>query len=213
MSTEEKRQHRLTAQQWAEACALWESGAVTLSDLEARFGIAAETFSRKFTKHGIRKGAKADEHSQQVRNRVAEAALGDAVVLAKRARETKEQHYDWASALARMAMHEIAMAARNKTAVASVLPNLKAISKAMDVIKAAREERFAALGLDKGEDPNLAELPELPIVEMTAEDIEEVRRKAMDSVLGISGAILPGEADDGDGDIVIEGEGEAEGGD
>ena len=154
---------RLTPKEWAEATALWESGEVTSKDLSDKFGVSRETFLRRFKKDGIEKGVRAHEHADAVREELSKSLSPDQVLTAQRAKETKEQHYNWSAALARMAMNEIAVAARDKVPVASKLPNLKAIEKAAAILEKARNERWIVLGLDKNDDFD-DEMPELAIV-------------------------------------------------
>lgn len=175
MSTAKKTLGKtLTPAQLAEAKALWESGEVTLDDLAARFSVRRETMSRRLKQMGAKKGAKAQENAERVEKEVQEQLVDSAGVLASRIRETKESHYKWSEYLAKAAMGELAKAQKEGRQIATTLPNLKAIEKALQVVEKARSERYAILGLDKDDDDE-GDLPDLVIKEMTAEDIEELR--------------------------------------
>lgn len=168
---------RLTPKQWAEAEALWESGEVTLTDLVAKFGIHKTSFQKRFAERGIKKGAKKEEHARRVAEEVTKAAIDEATVLAARIRETKEEHYKMAAGLAKLTWAEILAAKQNGSPMAVALNNLKALDAAMAVLKKAREERYAVLGLDREDFVDEDGLPELVISELTADQIEALRAK------------------------------------
>lgn len=191
------KQRRLSPKEWAEAGALWESGEVSLTDLSKRYKVSRESLSRKFVKLGLRKGSKAQQHATAVAEEVAKNAASSAAITAARIRDTKEQHYEWAAALSRMAMHRVATAARNGHAIATEFNNLKAIEKAIQVIKIGREERYRLLGLDREDAWDDDDLPDLLINEMSAEDVVEIQRRKVDLGLGI-------DDEDEENDIVTE---------
>lgn len=208
MSKEEapKKSPRLKPAEWAKACALWESGEVTLKDLHEEFGMTVEAFSRKFKREGIERGVKAHEHADKIRDEMGKVLRGDAKVHAERVSQAKEDYFNWFYGLGRMTMHEIVKAGKEKRAVATTLPNLKALEKAAQVMKISREQVWPVLGLDKDDDVDFDDFPDLPITEMTAQDIEAIQRKQLDEALGISGdtdPILEGEDYDED-DVVTE---------
>lgn len=199
------KKRNLTLKQWAEAEALWESGTVIYDDLVKKFGCSISTFERHFKKKGIVKGAKAAATKKKVEERLAAAAVDEAALVAARIRETKETHYKMASGLAQLAFNEILQAKKDGKPVAVALNNLKAIDAAMNVVRKAREDRYAVLGLDRPDAVDPDELPELLITELTAEQIQELRDRdhsELDDVLEAAKAAPDGANDDeGDEDI------------
>jgi AcrR family transcriptional regulator len=197
---------RLTPKQWAEAEALWESGEVTLEDLAARFGKHRTAFHKHFTAKGIKRGAKKAEHAAAVKEAVTTAAIDDATILAARIRETKEEHYKMASGLAKLSWNEILTAKQEGRPVATALNNLKALDAAMSVLKKAREERWAVLGLDRDDAMDEDGLPDLVISELTADQIEALRSRDEDDDLRIpeSDTTLDEELEGLDDDDIIE---------
>jgi hypothetical protein len=165
----------LTAKEWARVEALWERGEVSYSDLVKKYGKSVSTFERHFRKRGIKKGAKREAVKKRVEEELAREDVNDAQVLAARIRETKEEHYKMAAALGRLTWNEILQAKRDGRPVATALPNLKALDGAMTILKKAREEKWAVLGLDRTDsvDPDL--IPELIISELTAEQVKQLR--------------------------------------
>lgn len=166
---------RLTPKQWAEAEALWASGEVTQPQLAAKFSVSEQAIHIHMKRKGIKRGEKAEEHKKKVAEEVTKAAVDDATITAARIRETKEEHYKMASAIAKMSFNEILEAKRNGSPVAVAMNNLKAFDAAMNVLMKARMERWAVLGLDKADSIDEDGLPELLISELTAEQIQELR--------------------------------------
>lgn len=172
-----KASDRLPAKEWAKIEALWEEGDTTYADLVKKYGKSVSTFERHFKKHKIVKGKRREERKKKADEKLTQAAIDDATVLANRIRETKEEHYRMSSAVARLTWNEILAAKNEGRAVATALNNLKALDAAATVLKKVREERFAVLGLDRNDTVNPDEVPELVISELTAEQIEELRKR------------------------------------
>lgn len=204
----------MTPKKWAEAEAMWESGDFLMEDLVKKFGVARSTLERHFAKKGTVKGAKAAVTKKKVEEHLTKAAIDEAAILAARIKETKEEHYKMASALTRLTWAEILEAKKAGHPVAVALNNIKALDAAMTVMKKAREERFAVLGLDRPDAVDPDELPELVIAELTAEQVQQLRDRDLsdlDELPTNQGAVQPSteDADDFDekdlDDVVEEG--------
>lgn len=208
-----KTSTRMMPRQWAEAEALWEAGEVTLDDLATKFSKDRSSFVRYFKKHGIVKGSKAAERKEEVKEAVATASIDEATVLANRIRETKEDHYKMASALAKLTWAEVLNAKKSSIAFGAIKDNLKALDNAMNVLMKARQERFAILGLDKDDYVDEEGLPELVISELTAAQIEELRNRDEEELEINTATVVVDETssqdgvldDEDDDDIVEEG--------
>lgn len=202
--TESEIPKRLAAAQWAEAVALWELGEASLTELSDRYGLARETFSRKFKKLGIVKGSRAAEQADMVRQEIVKSSITDATILAERARATKEEHYGWASTMARLAMLHITRARNENRSEATASPALKAINTTMDILKKAREERWKCLGLD--DETFLPEdLPDLVVRELTAQDIEDMRKRGFGDISDADLAMEVSDIDVGDEVVISDG--------
>lgn len=166
---------RITPKQWARIEALWEEGDATYADLVKQYGKSVSTFERHFKKNAIVKGSKRAAVKAKVAEELAKTQIDDATVLAARIKETKEEHYKMASALSKLAWNEILEAKRDARPMATAMNNLKALDNAMTVLKKAREERFAVLGLDRPDAISPDEIPELVISELTPEMVKQLR--------------------------------------
>lgn len=169
---------RMTPKQWAEADALWASGEVTLAQLRKRFGKSNKSFTDRFEKLGIKKGEGAKAHAEKVKEEVTKASVEDATIMAARIKETKEEHYKMASGLAKLTWAEILRTKQDGVPIGTALTNLKALDSAMTVLKKAREERYAVLGLDRADAVDENEVPELVISELTAEQITALQERS-----------------------------------
>lgn len=179
MTTEKKTQPK--PKQWAEAEALWELGEATRDEIAKKLNVTPTAVTMHMKKVGCVRGSRAEEHRKRVSEEVAEAALSDATVHAQRIKETKDDHYVMASALAKLAWGEIRQAKQDRSPLSVVTSNIKAIEAAMNVIAKARIERWAVLGLDRPDAVDTNELPSLVIEELTADQIEELRNRDFNS--------------------------------
>lgn len=203
---------RMTPKQWAEAEALWESGEVTLEDLAAKFGKHKSNFSRHFDKLSIKRGSKAEAHKRKVADAVTAAAIDEVSVTAARIRETKEDHYKMSAGIGKLIWAEILTAKQGGHPLSVATANLKALDIASSALKKIREERWAILGLDKADFIDEDGLPELTIMELTAEQLEALRnRDEADLGLSVGSAVqTPDELDvddeeeeEGDDEVVV----------
>lgn len=206
------RQSQMKPKEWAEAEALWESGNITLAELSKRFGRAEETFSRHFASLGIKKGSKQAQSAEMVKEEVAKNIADDAKVLSTRIRESKEEHYKMTTVITKLVMNEVLSAQKSGMPLEAKSNNIKALKDAMSVVKMAREERWAILGMDDPDSINEDDLPELVISEMTAKQIEDMhlaQEKASQDFIDEMEGVLGSSSDDEDdeNDVVTEGEG------
>ena len=172
---------RLPARTWAVIDALWEAGDATYNDLVAKFGVSRQGLRTHFKSKGIVQRSKKEEIAKVVSEDLTKAVSEEATILAARIKETKEEHYKMASGLAKLTWAEILKAKQDGIPVGTAINNLKALDTAMTVLKKAREERYAVLGLDKDAvDEN--EVPELVISELTADQIETLRKRSFSEI-------------------------------
>lgn len=183
---------------------------MTLPELARRFDRHPQSFFKYFKNHGIKKGAKAQKLKAKVEAKVEEQAVNDAAIIAARIKETKEEHYKMASGLAKLTWAEVLKAKQDGVPVAAALNNLKALDTAMAVLKKAREERYAVLGLDRPDAIDENDVPELVIQELTAEQIAALRERNFNDIHDVDeeleGLEMPAEPDKpGDDGVVEEG--------
>jgi predicted XRE-type DNA-binding protein len=160
---------------WAEVEALYAAGELSQEQISVKLGITREAVSRHMTKKKIVGGSKAAELAAATKAAVNEAIVTDASILAARIKETKDNHYQMASGLAKLVWNEILVAKKNGTAVGAIYPNIKSLQTAINALKQCREERFAVLGLDRPDAMDNSDLPELVVSELTEAQVEQLR--------------------------------------
>lgn len=188
----------LPRKKWAEIAAIWELGDATLQELSDKYGITRQGISRKMKELGIVRGSKSSQQLARVHEEVVKATGQDAKVIAQRMVDTKEDHYNHSNMLGKLAMNELALAKSEGRALATAEPNLKAIQRAMQVVKMVREEKWVVLGLDQIEHED-EDLPELVIREMTQEEVRAIRdaqNRQMENPLDIMSDLAKDMADE-----------------
>jgi hypothetical protein len=168
---------RLNPKQWAELEALWEIGAMTRKSMAEKFNTTERSIQRHMLDKKIVRGSKSAEHRDKINEAVVEIQVDEATILAARIRETKEEHYKMVSGLGKLAWAEILKAKQEKSPLAVAMNSLKAINEAITIIKKAREEKWALLGLDKDTYIDEDGIPELLISELTAEEVVALRAR------------------------------------
>jgi hypothetical protein len=170
-----KKRVRLTPRQWAEIETLYASGDGTASALAKKYGISYVYLHRRMRKKGIKPKSTGAAVAAATAEAMTKALVDDSAVIAARIKETKDQHYQMASGLAKLVWAEILFARNEKAPVSSVAPNIKTLQVAMTALKQAREERFAVLGLDRADAVDPSEVPVLEVTELTEEEMALIR--------------------------------------
>lgn len=199
-----KNKSPLSPRQWAEATALWEQGAVTYAQLGEKFDRHPQSFVRYFSRRGIKKGSARAKTMAKVESVVEKQLVNDAAIIAARIKETKEEHYKMASGLAKLTWGEILKAKQDGVPVGTAINNLKALDTAMAVLKKAREERYAVLGLDRPDAIDENDVPELVISELTADQIEALRARSFRELNELDAVEVGDIEDEGDNGVVEE---------
>lgn len=164
---------RLTPAEWAEAEAKWTSGEYTLSKLEEEYGIRRETLSRHFKKRGLEKGA--DSVGKMVRESLKSDAELRAKARADKIEERRTRYDDWAFALGRMVMHEVATAKKEDKPLAAIEDDLKSLQRASGTLAKCFDISSKALGMDRAENDD-EEIPNLVFGELTPSQVAQLRK-------------------------------------
>ena len=175
------KKRTISPAKWAEIERAWTHGKFpTMKDLSEHFGVPENTLMIRFRDRKLKRGQVVDEYNRRVQEELEQQAKQDAKVLAARIRDTREQHYQMANGIAKMTWAEVLTAKQSGAALSTTKGNLASLESAMKVLKMAREERFAVLGLnDDGAGDEDDALPELVVSELTQEEIDEMRARGM----------------------------------
>lgn len=179
---------------WAEVEADWADGKFASAEQASKkHGIDAKLIAQHMSRAGIKRGENIEKYNRQLQQELEEKAAKHAKVLAERIEETNEEHYRWSSGIAKLTFAEIATARQDKTPLSAIRGNLQSLESAMKVLKMAREERYAVLGLNDQDMVDEADgLPELAVAELTNDQIEEMRSRD-----------VPEDDDDDDGAVEV----------
>lgn len=164
----------LTTSQKAEALALWRSGEVTLDELAKRFKKDRTTFLNLFNREGAQKGETKEKTEKKVQEAVESSIVSDSIILANRIRDTKEEHYKMAYGISRLTWDILSKAKREGIPIGSFAADMKTLQAAANVLKVAREERYAVLGISILDENDDKPLPDLVVQELTSEDIKRL---------------------------------------
>lgn len=163
---------------WAKIERGWANGTyASIQALEDEFDVPAAIIYNHLTTKKIKKGQDIAAYNKVVIAELEKKAKADAKLVADRIKDTREWHYVASQGIAKMAWMELAEARQKKLPYGTAQNNLGALEKAMKVLKMAREERFAVLGLNDSAEDQEDEVPELKITELSADQIEEMRNR------------------------------------
>ncbi len=166
---------RLTPTEWAQIEEMWASGDFTLVDLASTFGANASYLSQALSKRGIEKGSKAEMYAEAAKEETAKEMISDAANNIKRIKDSKDDHYKYASAIAKLIFSVIAKQVSEMKSLADIKDDIATLKLAMSGIQMARADRWAITGLDREPDAG-DEIPVLPIEEFSEKDLEEIER-------------------------------------
>ena len=166
---------RLTPTEWGQIEEMWASGDFTLVELATTFGANASYLSQALSKRGVEKGSKAEMYAEAAKDETAKEMISDAANNIKRIKDSKDEHYKYATAIAKLIFARIAKAVNDKTSISDAKDDIATLKLAMAGIQMARADRWAITGLDREPDAG-DEIPVLPIEEFTQTELDEIER-------------------------------------
>ena len=175
MTRPKRKYNRLAPSAWAEICALWEIGDVTLPDLAERYSVHTRTLQAHFTKHKVEKGSKAAALAISVKEEIYSSGLGDKDLTIQRARETREKAYKNANAVEGLIMATLDAMQKDPSKMLGLTSKLKALALAAAGLERIHGLKFRALGLDK-DLPIQDEMPVLIFRDLSDGEIKELHQ-------------------------------------
>jgi len=170
-----KTYKRMTDAEFAEATVFWELGTKTLQEMADIYGITRASLHERFARAGIKRGSRVQEMAAAAEEKVHD----EQTVKIERIRSTRDNHYIYAEALAKMTMQTILSARQEKRSIASTDPDLAALGKAAKTLEILRKERYALLDLDK-EGGDATDIPELLISELSPDQLDQIRQEQLE---------------------------------
>src|SRR5450830_74984 len=170
MTRPKRKYNRLLPSTWAEICALWEIGDVTLPELAERYSVHTRTLQAHFAKHKVEKGSKAAALAISVKEEIYATGLGDKDLTIQRARETREKAYKNANAVEGLIMATLDAMQKDPSKMLGLTSKLKALALAAAGLERIHGLKFRALGLDK-DLPIQDEMPVLTFRDLSKDEI------------------------------------------
>jgi AcrR family transcriptional regulator len=174
MSIKRKYQ-RLPPSIWAEICAEWEIGDVTLDELASRFGVNTRTLQAHFSKNTVTKGSKAAMVASAVKEELFERELEGKDDLVKRAKDTRESAYKNAVAVENLIMAQLNLVQKDPSQAYKAASAVKLLSLAAAGLERLHTLKWSALGLDR--DAGVSnEMPLLIFRDLSEQEIKAIQR-------------------------------------
>jgi hypothetical protein len=174
MSTKRKYQ-RLPPSTWAEICAEWEIGDVTLDELSDRFGVNTRTLQAHFSKHAVVKGSKAAQLASSVKEELFKLELNGKDDLTRRARETREAAYKNAVTVETLIMAQLELAQKDPSQAFRAAGAVKLLSLAAAGLERLHSLKWSSLGLDR--DAGISnDMPVLIFRDLSDQEIKAIQQ-------------------------------------
>jgi hypothetical protein len=175
MTRPKRNYNRLVPSTWAEICALWEIGDVTLPEMAERYSVSTRTLQTHFAKHKVEKGSKAAALATSVKEEIYDTGLGDKDLTIQRARETREKAYKNACAVEEQIMGTVDAMGKASSKTLGLTSKLKALALAAAGLERIHGLKSRALGLDK-DLPIGNEMPVLVIRDLNDDEIKALHQ-------------------------------------
>jgi hypothetical protein len=173
-STTTRAYNRLSPAVWAEIRALWETGEPTLDELALRYSITTRALQSHFHKNDTMKGAKAMIIAAEVKEAIFAETFDDREAKIAKGRETRATDFANACKIESLIMAQVDEAQKDPSAAFRASAAIKALALAAQALERTSAMKWRSVGLDRGQDTD--ELPEIHIVNLTEDDIQEIRR-------------------------------------
>lgn len=170
----------LNAVEKAQAIQMWSMGlAGDLEELSQQFRCSPKTLERLFAKSGVKKGAEKDkiieDMREKIRAQIAEQMKAEVGVWTERIRSTKEDNYKTFQLFNGMLKKGAVESFQTKQAYGLKNNDVKTILASLQALKIIREELWVIMGIADGEERGKDDLPELPIIELNAEQVRQIQ--------------------------------------
>ena len=170
-----KKKIHLTPAEWAEIEEFYELGHTTEAELSEQYGVTRQAISKHFKKKGIVRGSRAEVVKKAVEEatvtKTAEAVAKFEEKRLERIELAKEQAYADATLARNLALKKV----QDSLKPGATSLSLKEIEGVQRILEQARRTRYEVLEIGRSDDDG--ELPILPIVRMSEEEIEERREE------------------------------------
>lgn len=174
---------RLTHKKYTSAVLLWELGNHSLAEICSAIDYNNPHYlGKKMRLAGVVKGSRAKETEEAARVEVTKSVQKDALVLAQRIKDSKEDFYQLNSFIRRAIRSKLAQVVKDQMLFSTIYGEIKTLKLAQDLLSGGTDQAWKLLGLDKDFNAD-DEMPRLVITELTAKEVEEIQREPTDADL------------------------------
>lgn len=189
------KKRRPDGKEWRDAEIMWASGDYTQSDIADKLGVSGQAVYQHMRTKKIEKGSMKDQLAEEASKKARDVMAEEMEKLVSDAMDSKKLAVKALLALQRLATQKVKEASDKKAPLATVHGEIKTILDLMKVQDFATFSIDRALGLDK-ENPMDDNLESLTFYDLTADDIEEIRRKQREELALINGQVSEEELED-----------------
>jgi Mor family transcriptional regulator len=185
-----KPKRSLKPRQKEQACALFGAGE-SIDELAKKFDVSVKSLRNLFAARGIKRGELADKVKEEAKKELEKLVREQAATLAGQAYATKDELHKLIRFYTKM-IGKIGMDAHTGGQDLSIkLNTIRACREAIAALKLAQESQFPLLGIKEDEVNPADDIPELPLVTLTDEEIRRMQAERT-SELGDIGGIDAG---------------------
>lgn len=163
---------KLTPAEWEQVVVLWESGSVTLKDLQTRFGISTVSLHQGLNKRGAVKGKRAKEFARTTE----EALKSDAQRRAEEIRGFKQSYQKYGDFIMQATVKELndlLKGPRSPEVNRRIFTSLK---YSAEIFATMRDQKFHLYDLYNVNDED-GQLPDIAVVQYSDEELEAIKRR------------------------------------
>lgn len=174
------RAKNLRPHEKAEIIAIGRSKLASAEEVAERFGIHRKTVYRYWKEARVGDKEMDAEMQRKAAEAVVKEVVNEAALRAQKVKESRESKYKLGVFIQKLVQKTLVEAVTAKKDIGSLSNVMKTLQMAAIAAKHSSDEQFTALGVDPLKVDASDDLPELPIVELTDEQIREMQRRAME---------------------------------
>lgn len=169
-----EKQKRLTEKEWAEAKALYETGAATKTDLAGKFGITRQSMGRGLAQRGAVYGSK----SAVVEEATINAQKDEAAKRVEDIAAFKERQRKMVEMLQNLTIKSVTDKVRDAKPIADARHDIATLNKAMATLTLGRNELYHLFDLHRDPD-GASETEEFIVAEYSQDEIEALNKERL----------------------------------
>ena len=174
-SKKKRRTRKITPEQLGLIRGLWEAGIGTKRDIAEDVGVSFDQVDYAISKHGWIQGARAEYYEQKAREAIEKEMDQRAQKLMKDRERVKNQAVIISDMIENRMIKAFKNVEKEELSDETALGTMKTLECASRIAQNTFHVKRFALGMDRDEHEESEEFSQIEILEMTADDVEEIR--------------------------------------